>query len=295
MKDIDKLNELFETENKEKVIKSIEYNFYAIESMYATTLIDTNCLKEEDLNEKFNLLKEIFLNRFNDFDEMKDLIKNIKEDLKDEKKLIEMIKKGEECFSQEEMQTEITYKLKDNSFFQFHKSEDGFYFDLFDKEGNLQDGGVKLYRFFEIELDKLPKKYILKELYNMISPNSNLKNIVKTRLEDGLSEEDIKKLAISYKIEEKENYNKNLLQAVNLFMNENDDKGLKKLYKATNDELVKILIQWRDEYCELIDEYTSYPGSMYEDIFNYVWKKYKLSEIRSATEEYEKNDEEEEL
>ena len=40
----------------------------------------------------------------------------------------------------------------------------------------------------------------------------------------------------------------NLDEVVNLFMQENDKKALKKLYKITNDLIVKILLDWREEY-----------------------------------------------
>lgn len=73
--------------------------------------------------------------------------------------------------------------------------------------------------------------------------------------------------------------NNKLEKVVDLFMEENDKQALEELYKITNDKLIKILIDWNKEYeVELQDVYT-YPSSMYEDIMNYVWDKYKLNEI----------------
>lgn len=73
--------------------------------------------------------------------------------------------------------------------------------------------------------------------------------------------------------------NTGLEEIVDLFMKENDSKALEKLYELTNDRLVKILLEWRVEYGEFIDDYMTYPGSMYSDIIEYVWDKYKLNEV----------------
>ena len=71
----------------------------------------------------------------------------------------------------------------------------------------------------------------------------------------------------------------NLDEVVNLFMQENDKKALKKLYKITNDLIVKILLDWREEYEIELQNPNSYQSYMYDDIMSYVWDKYKLNEI----------------
>lgn len=292
MKNIEKLNEinkLFEREDKLKVVKSFEYNFYAIESMRDTILISPDYLKANDIENKYCILKEIYSMRFFDFqEEMEEIPKCILEDIKKEEELERRVKNGEECFSQEEMQKGITYKLQDERIFQFFRVDEGFEFNLFDKKGEVQDGGVKIYRYFEVELEKLPKNYVLEELSKMISPICDLdiiKNENNKRLKDGLMEEDIKKIQVEDK----------LIHIVNLFMNENDEKGLKELYDITKDKLVKLLIDWREEYEEMIDEPDTYVGSMYQDVFDLVWDKYKLSEVQETTNNSKSIEEEEEL
>lgn len=60
-----------------------------------------------------------------------------------------------------------------------------------------------------------------------------------------------------------------------LFMEENDIKALKKLYKLTQDKVVKILINWKENYEEL--EYTDTNEFMlYDDMINYIFEKYNL-------------------
>ena len=71
-----------------------------------------------------------------------------------------------------------------------------------------------------------------------------------------------------------------LKKVVDLFNQENDEKALSELYEITNDKIVKILLDWKKEYeVELEDPYT-YSSSMYVDVMDYVWDKYKLSEIQ---------------
>lgn len=60
-----------------------------------------------------------------------------------------------------------------------------------------------------------------------------------------------------------------------LFMEENDIKALKKLYELTQDKVVKILINWKENYEEL--EYTDTNEFMlYDDMINYIFEKYNL-------------------
>ena len=71
-----------------------------------------------------------------------------------------------------------------------------------------------------------------------------------------------------------------LNKVVDLFMQENDKKALKELYEITNDKIVKILLDWKKEYEVELEEPYTYSSSMYADIMDYVWDKYKLSEIQ---------------
>lgn len=69
---------------------------------------------------------------------------------------------------------------------------------------------------------------------------------------------------------------KKIKKVSDLFMEENDLKALEKLYKSTNDKLVKILINWRKEYeTEIINGCTN-ESYMYEDLIEYIFKKYNL-------------------
>ena len=77
-------------------------------------------------------------------------------------------------------------------------------------------------------------------------------------------------------------------------MEENDEEALKKLYEITNDELVKILIEWHQEYNEFIGEPNTYAGSMYSDIMSCIWDKYKLNELEETIVEENFPEEEEE-
>lgn len=68
-------------------------------------------------------------------------------------------------------------------------------------------------------------------------------------------------------------------KVVDLFMKENDEKALKELYKITDDEIVKILLDWKKEYEVELQSPDTYSSSMYEDVMSYVCDKYKLNEI----------------
>lgn len=73
--------------------------------------------------------------------------------------------------------------------------------------------------------------------------------------------------------------NKELSEIVDLFMNENDRLALEKLYKITNDKLIKILSDWKNDYNEAIDETFTDANGMYNDMISYIWDKYNLSNI----------------
>lgn len=78
--------------------------------------------------------------------------------------------------------------------------------------------------------------------------------------------------------------NDEMLEVVRLFMDENDAEALNKLYDITGDKLVKILLDWREEYDTFVDDYMTYVGSMYNDVMEYVWEKYELDKINHEIE-----------
>lgn len=83
-------------------------------------------------------------------------------------------------------------------------------------------------------------------------------------------------------------YDKSEMLEVNrLFMEENDMEALKKLYEITEDYIVHLLINWREEYETLVDDYMNYVGSMYNDVMEYVWDKYQLSTVQEQEDEIE--------
>lgn len=64
-------------------------------------------------------------------------------------------------------------------------------------------------------------------------------------------------------------------EVTRLFMEENDIKALKKLYELTQDKIIQILINWKENYEEM--EYTDTNEFMlYDDIINYIFEKYNL-------------------
>lgn len=66
---------------------------------------------------------------------------------------------------------------------------------------------------------------------------------------------------------------------VKLFMEESDLRALKLLYKLTKDALVKILINWYKDYEIIEDAGETNEYYMYDDIIQYIFKKYKLEEV----------------
>lgn len=81
--------------------------------------------------------------------------------------------------------------------------------------------------------------------------------------------------------------NSEMLEVNRLFMEENDMEALKKLYDITGDYIVHLLINWREEYETLVDDYMNYVGSMYNDVMEYVWDKYQLSTVQEQENEIE--------
>lgn len=63
-----------------------------------------------------------------------------------------------------------------------------------------------------------------------------------------------------------------------LFMEENDKKALTLLYELTKDEIVKVVLDWCDEYeMELQNNYSN-ELYMYNDIISALYKKYNIGE-----------------
>ncbi len=65
-------------------------------------------------------------------------------------------------------------------------------------------------------------------------------------------------------------------EVIKLFMEEDDKKALKKMYKYTKDKLIKILLRWKVEYEIELEYGQTNEFYMYDDIVSYLWKKYKL-------------------
>lgn len=70
-----------------------------------------------------------------------------------------------------------------------------------------------------------------------------------------------------------------LKKVLELFMSKKDLKALELLYKITNDELIKILINWYKEFEEIENEEETNEYFMYDDLIQYVFKKYKLEKM----------------
>ena len=66
-------------------------------------------------------------------------------------------------------------------------------------------------------------------------------------------------------------------KVIKLFMEENDEAALKLLFKATKDDIVNTLLDWRKEYEIALSDYNTPQFYMYEDIISYIFKKYKLN------------------
>ena len=63
---------------------------------------------------------------------------------------------------------------------------------------------------------------------------------------------------------------------IDLFMKEDDEEALKKLYDFTNDSLILVLLKWKKLYVLELDEVYSPQFEMYQDMIEYVFNKYKL-------------------
>lgn len=79
-----------------------------------------------------------------------------------------------------------------------------------------------------------------------------------------------------------------LLEIVNNFMSVGDKEALEELYSITEDDIVKLLMNWKNE-----DKQVGTDNSVYEELMSYIWKKYRLNEITDIlkTEEMESSNE----
>lgn len=164
-------------------------------------------------------------------------------------------------------------------------------------KGNLEK--LKNSEFYDKDCWDYPKEEV-----DMLKEDENYSDVVYLMAEDRIYETlcDMHNLGVLIEkvngeivhINSKEQ-NEILVDIVNLFMKENDEQALNKLYELTNDELVKILIDWNKEYEEFIGEPGTYAGDMYADIMSYIWDKYKLNEIEEIMDKDNilENDEEE--
>lgn len=65
------------------------------------------------------------------------------------------------------------------------------------------------------------------------------------------------------------------------FMNDTDLEGLQELYNQTKDELVQILINWKKDYQDELEDVYTVAYSMYDDILDYLFKKYDLDNYKN--------------
>ena len=71
-------------------------------------------------------------------------------------------------------------------------------------------------------------------------------------------------------------------EVVNLFMNNDDLSALKLLYSKTNDELVKTLIDYKEQSGyekDTNDLSNANLDLLYEGTMSYIWQKYNLNEV----------------
>ena len=83
--------------------------------------------------------------------------------------------------------------------------------------------------------------------------------------------------------------NPKILEVVDMFMNDSDIEALEQLYAITKDKLLEILITWKVEYGDIIDNPKTNISYMYSDMIGYVWDKYGLNEMREQRRKLEEN------
>ena len=67
-------------------------------------------------------------------------------------------------------------------------------------------------------------------------------------------------------------------EVVATFMNKGDKDGLTLLYEITNDEFVKLALDWYISYEEIQSNDTN-EYAMYDDLMGVIWHKYELNRI----------------
>lgn len=70
-----------------------------------------------------------------------------------------------------------------------------------------------------------------------------------------------------------------LKKIIDLFMKDGDQDALEILYKETKDPLVKVLIDWNEQYETELQDYNTPQFYMYDDIISLIFDKYKLRKI----------------
>lgn len=70
-----------------------------------------------------------------------------------------------------------------------------------------------------------------------------------------------------------------LKKIIDLFMKDGDQDALELLYKETKDPLVKVLIDWNEQYETELQDYNTPQFYMYDDIISLIFDKYKLRKI----------------
>lgn len=83
--------------------------------------------------------------------------------------------------------------------------------------------------------------------------------------------------------------NPKILELVDMFMNDRDNEALEQLYAITKDKLLEILITWKEEYGDIIDNPQTNISYMYSDMIGYVWDKYGLNEMGEQRRKLEEN------
>lgn len=83
--------------------------------------------------------------------------------------------------------------------------------------------------------------------------------------------------------------NPKILEVVDMFMNDSDIEALEQLYAITKDKLLEILITWKVEYGDIIDNPKTNISYMYSDMIGYVWDKYGLNEMGEQRRKLEEN------
>lgn len=86
--------------------------------------------------------------------------------------------------------------------------------------------------------------------------------------------ESLEEVTAKFLVENKKN---DMSEVVNLFMNNSDLEALNLLYNITKDSLVKILIDWCNNYS--VQELYTDVNSMYTDMIDYIFSKYNLNNI----------------